>query len=133
MFLPYMCTYMSIGIYHTELPIHITYLFIIHSSFSHILHHDHSSSSSSPSLHSSISPFPQIQSSSISLQKRAGLAGTSRKHGITSYNKTRHESLHQGWMTQGKESQRAGKKVRDSPDFHCLDSHRNTKLHIYYI
>lgn len=50
---------------------------------------------SPPSFHS-LSLFPQMHSSSISLPTRAGSLGMSIKHGIGSYDKTRHRSSYQG-------------------------------------
>jgi hypothetical protein len=58
---------------------------------------------------------PQILSSSISLQKRAG---SSTKHGLASYSMTRHKPLFQGWKRQPSKRRRvprAGKSQRPPP------------------
>lgn len=59
-----------------------------------------------PSLHSSqplpphsFFPLPYIYSFSVSLQKKASLAGMSTKRGIVSYSKSRYKLLYQNGMS----------------------------------
>lgn len=77
----------------------------------------------------------QIHSSSISLQKRTGLPGTSIEHDRASYNKTRHKLSYQGWSRQpgrAKGSQDQA-RVRNIPTPTCRSPKKNTKLNNYNI
>lgn len=57
------------------------------------------------------SAFPQFHSSSISIQKRAGLPGIETEHSITRYSKARHKPSHQGWTRQPSRRKRSQKQV----------------------
>jgi hypothetical protein len=64
-------------------------------------------------------PVPQINSSSVSLQRRAaGLPEISTEPSITRYNKSRHKPSYQGWIQQlsrRKWVPRTDGRVRDTP------------------
>lgn len=64
--------------------------------FSHILHPDCSFSNPCPVSPPHPSPISAPSFLSASPQKTSRFQGTSTKHGITSYNKSRHTSSHQG-------------------------------------
>jgi hypothetical protein len=94
----------------------LAYLFF-YLFFSHILNPDHNFFSLLYSQSFFTSSLPQIHSSSVSLQKRAGLSRLSTKHGIKSDNMTRYISSYQSWIgysIRRKDIPKAGKRVRDN-------------------
>lgn len=94
---------------------------------SYILHPDHRF----PSILSSQSPsnFPlhQIHSSSISLQKRLGVTGTSNNHGISICNKKRHILSYQGWMRQLSKEKGSQKQAKELETTHAPTVRSHTR------